>query len=249
MKQSTVDRPALICQTQIDMIPNPITTHWMPESRLAIHSGQTMLFIGDSLTDAGRGGVAPPLGQGFVQFFNALVTIRHPGMTVRLINRGVGGNTAEDLRSRWQDDVLAWQPDWLCLMIGINDANRYLCEGPPRRDLYSPASYREFLDQLLTLTRSARPDLRIVLIPPLYFSEDRIPGSYRARVAALIPEYQSVIGELAAKHQTILIEAPAVYKRLLKDRPVEDFSTDMVHLAPAGALLLAELIYAACQAV
>ena len=78
-----------------------------------LKDGQTFLFIGDSITDCGRRGPNAPLGDGYVKFFHDLLLIREPDKSVRIINTGIGGNTVEDLRSRWVDDALSYNPDWL----------------------------------------------------------------------------------------------------------------------------------------
>ena len=43
---------------------------------------------------------------------------------IRVINMGTSGNTVRDLKARWQRDVLDHKPDWLSIMIGINDVWR-----------------------------------------------------------------------------------------------------------------------------
>ena len=78
-----------------------------------IQDKQTIRFIGDSITDCGcRDDRFKPLGCGYVNLFNDMLLTRDSEKHIRVINRGVGGNTVEDLRSRWQDDALAHRPDW-----------------------------------------------------------------------------------------------------------------------------------------
>jgi len=43
-----------------------------------LQDGQTVVFIGDSITDCGRRDVAAPLGNGYVRFIAELITIRYP---------------------------------------------------------------------------------------------------------------------------------------------------------------------------
>ena len=51
----------------------------------------------------------------------AFVTARHPELGLTWFNRGVCGDTVRDLDRRWEEDVVALKPDWLSVMIGIND--------------------------------------------------------------------------------------------------------------------------------
>jgi len=89
-------------------------------------SSSHLLFIGDSVTDCGRArpvgaGAPPALGYGYVQLVDTELTTRHPGRTGRVTNLGVGGDTIRHLAARWETDVIAQKPDWLSVMIGIND--------------------------------------------------------------------------------------------------------------------------------
>ena len=96
----------------------------------AVQDGQTVVFIGDSITDCGRQGEQAPYGSGYVRLAIDLITARYPERQIRYLNRGISGNTVQDLRGRWQQDVIAHRPDWLCVKIGINDLHRTLDQTP-----------------------------------------------------------------------------------------------------------------------
>ena len=49
-----------------------------PDTFLLRH-GQTLVFIGDSITDCGRRDHAFPFGGGYIRFAIDLITARHPG--------------------------------------------------------------------------------------------------------------------------------------------------------------------------
>ncbi|WP_295449168.1 GDSL-type esterase/lipase family protein [uncultured Thiodictyon sp.] len=88
-----------------------------------------LLMIGDSITDWNR---ARPVGEaivdgpgaGDVGVVNAYLTATHPERRIRVVNRGVSGNTVRDLAAGWSTDVVALRPDWLSIMIAINDVWR-----------------------------------------------------------------------------------------------------------------------------
>ena len=98
-------------------------------------SPPTLLFIGDSITDCGRRAQHAPLGNGYVALVADMLKLHSPGSALRIINRGIAGNTIEDLRSRWSDHVLCEAPDWLVIKIGIND-----CTSPTRARSYKAHS-------------------------------------------------------------------------------------------------------------
>ncbi len=55
-----------------------------------ISDGDTILFIGDSITDCGRRDTHMPLGDGYVSIFSELVTGRYPERDIRNIKKGIG---------------------------------------------------------------------------------------------------------------------------------------------------------------
>ena len=85
-----------------------------------LQDGQTILFIGDSITDCGRRGAEAPLGNGYVKLVSEMTTIRYPERSIRFVNKGIGGNRITDLKERWQDDVIVHKPDWLSIKMTIS---------------------------------------------------------------------------------------------------------------------------------
>ena len=87
----------------------------------------TILFQGDSITDAGRNRAAyypnqvEGMGNGYVHQIVCELLGRHPQVDFRIYNRGVSGHKADDLLNRWRDDCLILRPTVLSLMIGVND--------------------------------------------------------------------------------------------------------------------------------
>ena len=208
-------------------------------------SQQTLLFIGDSITDCARRERDVPLGVGYVRMFSDLLTIREPSRRVQIINRGIGGHTVEDLRSRWTDHVLAHQPDQLVVKIGINDINRWLC-GPDANPKQSPEQFAAIYDQIIGLTREAFPEIPILLVSPFYASLEKNPDAYRHKVLSKIPEYIQGVKTTADTHGTDFLDLHAAVQQLLSEGLAPDtFAEDAVHPTPAGALFIAEQIYAA----
>ena len=93
---------------------------------MKIQKNDKFLLIGDSVTDAGRNrpvaeGLFNPHGTGYPNVVQGLLTSVYPDYMIRVVNMGCSGNTVRDLKARWQADVLDLRPDWVSVMIGIND--------------------------------------------------------------------------------------------------------------------------------
>src|SRR4051812_40641849 len=118
-----------------------------------------LLFIGDSVTDCGRlrpigTGSPAALGDGYVAQIATTLRPGQAGGPARITNMGVSGDTTRDLLKRWDSDVNALRPDWLSVMIGINDVWRYF--DPMRRaEAVGPDEFRRNLGELIVRTRPA----------------------------------------------------------------------------------------------
>ena len=58
-----------------------------------IKNGQTILFIGDSITDCGRRKDHKTLGVGYVKLFADLLSVREPEKDIRIVNKGIDGDS------------------------------------------------------------------------------------------------------------------------------------------------------------
>src|SRR5688500_12163912 len=80
-----------------------------------------LLFIGDSITDAGRAADSEDIGSGYVRMIRDLLRADDHANAAQVINRGMSGDKIVDLKARWERDVIAIRPNVLSIMIGIND--------------------------------------------------------------------------------------------------------------------------------
>ena len=87
---------------------------------------RTILFQGDSITDCSRCREAEPntnshLGYGYVNTVCGNLLYNNPQAIYRCINKGISGNRVVDLYARWKVDALNWNPDFISILIGVND--------------------------------------------------------------------------------------------------------------------------------
>jgi lysophospholipase L1-like esterase len=222
-------------RTRIDACTPPDSLERGPTdkgiSQMRFDTAQRVLFIGDSITDCGRTGGAGPLGDGYVNLLCGLVTARHPDRHLTWINRGVSGDTVRDLRQRWERDVLALRPDWLSVMIGINDVWRGF-DGSPDRAV----PIEEYEGTLRELLREAvdATGCRLLVGTPYFIEPDRTDPQ-----RAESDRYADVARKIAADHSAALVDTQAAFDRVLPHRATQEWAPDRVHPGPAGHTVIA----------
>ncbi len=198
--------------------------------------GATVVMTGDSITDCGRGGDALGLGGGYARFTNRLVTARYPERGIKILNTGISGNCVDDLQGRWQQDVLDHRPDWVTIMIGINDLHRTLGDIKHLPPVEYEPRYRDILDR----TRAA--GARLVLLDPFYLSLEHGRDSDQGRVLALLEGYLAVVERLAADYDALHVKTQAAWLRVLGQLPPEHWCGEPVHPNPDGHLVIANAL-------
>ena len=203
-----------------------------------IEGGETMLFIGDSITDCGRRGAEAPLGSGYVSLFAEMATARYPECAIQYINKGIDGNKVSDLVERWRDDVLFHEPDRLSIKIGINDLHSHLrgFEGA-----VSPELFAELYDEVLAVTQQEL-GCPVVLLTPFYISRDQSGQTLQSQVLELLPRYIETVEALSEKYGTRLVRLQEVFAQQLAHREADVFCPEPVHPNRGGHLVIAEAL-------
>jgi lysophospholipase L1-like esterase len=205
-------------------------------SDFMVQDGQTFLFQGDSITDCGRRDSAAPYGAGYAAIFRELAMALFPERGITFINKGIGGNTTVDLRERWDDDTLRHQPDWMSLLVGINDLHRYLFN-PDTEGKISPQQFAEHYDWLLERVTKETP-AKLILLEPFFISLSSCDTT-RKLVLDVLPEYIQVVRDMSAKYSTLLVNMHDIYQAHLVYRDADHFCPEPVHPNHTGHLAMA----------
>ena len=195
-------------------------------------SGSTVLFQGDSITDAGRDRKGPEsLGQGYAMMAASWFSALYPERNVRFYNRGISGNRAKDLAGRWEEDCLALKPDWVSILVGINDTYR-------RYDSTDPTdteSYAQSVRSILTRTVEAL-GARLILCEPFVLPTPPDRAEWRED---LDPKIQAV-RNLAREFEAIYVPFDGIFAAAATRREPAFWAGDGVHPTPAGHALMAQ---------
>ncbi len=182
-----------------------------------------ILFQGDSITDCGRYWDDPDnLGDGYVRLLTTMLPDKYPKHEFKFINRGVSGDRVRDLVCRWDKDCIILQPDWLSILVGINDT------------LITPI--RQFEEEYRMLLRRTTNELnsRIILCEPFLILEGN--NSYREDLNPKI----EVVHKLAEEYNTVLVPLDKIFHEDCSLKTPEYWAPDGVHPSHEGHALIAK---------
>ena len=196
---------------------------------MKIQPNTKLVMIGDSITDCGRLSTPDGLGDGYVRLVAAVLHDKN----IQVINRGISGNTVRDLKQRWQRDVLDLNPDWLSIMIGINDVWRQFDNWGTPEDWVLLDEYEETLDALIA---QVLPSLQGLILMTPYFLELDKTDEMRAKMDV----YGEVVRKIAKKYDVIFVDIQAAFDTFLQTRDATEISNDRVHMNAVGHQVLAD---------
>jgi lysophospholipase L1-like esterase len=200
------------------------------------NTGRTILFQGDSITDAGRGRGEgyQPLGQGYVNRIAGRIGMDFAESGHRVINRGIGGDRVSSLYARWNEDAIHLAPDTISILIGVNDAWRIVKDLPEGATDRFERAYRHLLDE----TKEVMPDAGLILCEPFI-----LPAGFVVEVwdefRGLIDNYGQITRALAEQYGAVFVGLQAPFDQAVQRADAGYWLHDGVHPTAAGHELIA----------
>ncbi|MEV8213982.1 SGNH/GDSL hydrolase family protein [Leifsonia sp. NPDC077715] len=192
-------------------------------------TAHTYVFIGDSITDAGRNRDDPEsLGRGYVACIAK--ELSSLGGATTLTNLGVGGDRVRDLARRWQTQVLEIDFDLITIAVGINDVWRRFDSDDPTDDTSFERVYRSLAASVIERGK------RLSLLEPFCLvSQVEKPTEWLAELAGK----QRVIERIAADTGATVVRTHKMLAAAADEYGVEAIAPDGVHPTPRGHALIA----------
>lgn len=204
---------------------------------MLIENNSKLVMIGDSITDFDRArpygeGRGEDIGKSYVMLVDAMLKAVQPEGRIRVINMGVSGDTTRELKKRWQTDVMDLKPDWVSILIGINDVWRQF-DVPLQTECHVlPEEYESNLRQLIEMTLPAVKG--IVLMSP-YFMEPNREDAMRRRM----DEYRGIMERLAGEYRLPYVDLQAEFDRYFQYYHTASMNWDRIHPDMVGHMLIA----------
>lgn len=211
-----------------------------PKKKYSIfEKGNTLLFQGDSITDAGREkekelpNNPQSFGSGYAFLAASTLLNALPEKDLTIYNRGISGNKVYQLAERWQKDCLNIKPDVLSILIGINDYWHF------RNGKYDGTieTYENDFRKLLKSTKEKLPNVKLVICQPFAVTNTKAVDE---TWVAPVKEFQAVAKKLAKEFNALWVPFQEVFDEAVKHAPATYWTSDGVHPGMPGAQLMAE---------
>ena len=121
-----------------------------------------ILFQGDSITDCGRAREHDAyIGSGYALLVKSQLGFENPGQ-YDFYNRGISGNRIVDLYARIKADIINLNPDYISILIGVNDVWHEFGE----HNGVDADKYEKIYCMLIEEIREALPNVKIMILEP-----------------------------------------------------------------------------------
>ena len=123
-----------------------------------------ILFYGDSITDCGRNrDDIGCLGKGYPMVIASKLVDKYP-MEYSFVNRGISGDRIVDLYQRQKKDLINHNPDYVSILIGIND----VWHEADSKNGVSAKRFEDVYTMLIEDIKEALPNVKIIIMEPFY---------------------------------------------------------------------------------
>lgn len=185
-------------------------------------SGQTIAFLGDSITAAGaRSG-------GYCQL--VLDGLKKQGLKVTGVMAGISGHKSNQMLARLDKDVLSKKPDWMTLSCGVNDVwhgkNGVILE-----------DYKKNITTIVEKAQSA--GVKVMILTSTMIREDQ-----ENSLNQQLRPYNAFLIKLAKEKGCLLADLNADMQKALKGFPKDapkgtQLTRDGVHMNAYGDIMMA----------
>jgi len=150
-----------------------------------------------------------------------------------VINKGISGNTILDLRRRWKEDVLDLKPDYVSVMIGVNDVWRHFDSILQQMEQVDLGTFKNTYRELIENTRPKVKNM--ILLSPFMLEENR-----EDNMRKMLDQYTKAVQELADEYGLLFVDVQAKMDQFLTHLSSYMLAGDRVHPNTAGHMIIAK---------
>ncbi len=193
-----------------------------------------ILFQGDSITDAGRNLLEGEqfMGQGYPVMVTGQLGLEFPGCH-EFINRGIGGNRIVDIYARIKRDIINLKPDFMSILIGVNDVWHEAGEG----NGVDNDKYFKVYSLLIEEIKAALPDIKIMILEP-FVLKGTATEEHWDYFSKEVPMRAEKAKQIAEKYDLTFVPLQEKFDEAVKLAPESYWLGDGVHPTQAGHALI-----------
>ena len=204
--------------------------------KLPFNKDDLILFTGDSITDGCHNQeciLADPasLGTGYPSMLAGRLGFEHAELNLQFRNTGISGDRTCDLLTRWEADCTDLKPDWVSILVGVNNTWRRYDADDPTSESDFEAECRELLDRVKSKTSA-----KLVLCSPFLLPTDESVTRMREDLDPKI----KILKKLAEEYGAIWVDFDAEFIAATERQTPAYWAFDGVHPTVAGHMLMAD---------
>lgn len=200
-----------------------------------------ILFMGDSITDAMRDKDSDAyMGAGYATMAAGVLGRKEP-YAYEFMNRGISGNRIVDLHARIRKDMINLQPDYISILIGVNDVwHEYTVKNGVAAD-----KFEVLYDMMIAELQRDIPGVKIMILEPFVLpgsktrTEEGKPGRWE-HFSTETPLRAAAAKRIADKYGLVFVPLQERFDKVNADAPDGYWLRDGVHPTAAGHDLIKE---------
>ncbi len=198
-------------------------------------ANQVVVTLGNSITELGE---SP---RGYVSVMRRVLNLLNPEKNVIIVNSGISGHKSTDMAARFDRDVVAFQPDWVMISVGINDVWHGFDATHPEGGGPAGVTLDEFKARVSEMVEKAQAHhIRVALFTTTIIQEFlQSPENKR------LVDYNIALRDIASKYHCLLIDQNKAFQEALAPYQHPGMASsgiltvDGVHMLPDGDWLMA----------
>ena len=198
---------------------------------------RTFLFQGDSITDAGRDDENQDnfgLGCGYALLLASYIERNNKGK-IKFINRGKSGDRITDVYARIKEDIINLKPDYMSILIGVNDVSHELTMSCG----VTPQKFGMIYELLIEEIKESLPEIKIIILEPFVLkgtATEKLWSDFNCEVRKLA----DVSKQVAQKYNLKFVPLQDKFDELSADGDTRYWSVDGIHPTSAGHQVIKE---------
>ncbi len=198
---------------------------------------KTFLFQGDSITDADRRREdINNFGYGYPNIVAAKYMSESPN-EYTFINKGISGNRIVDLYARIKCDIINLKPDYMSILIGINDVWHELSV----ENGVDNEKFKKILSMLIEEVKEALPEIKIIMLEPFVLKGPATEEKW-AKFRSETELRAKSVKEVAEKYNLSFVPLQDKFDELSKIAESTYWLIDGVHPTAAGHGIIAKAL-------